>query len=67
MAEMKLGPLNTNGGGGGNPLLADGGEGGDVAGHARHEAGDERGNAEAQQARPGVTRQHERQDFVVAM
>ena len=45
----------------------DGGEGADVAGHAGHEAGDQRGDAEAEQAGAAVADQHQRQHFVVAV
>ena len=44
-----------------------GGEGADVARHARHEPGDQRGDAQAQQARAAVARQHQRQHLVVAV
>ena len=45
----------------------DGGESADVAGHAGHEAGDERGDPQAQQSRAAIARQHERKHFVVAV
>src|SRR5467141_1603113 len=44
-----------------------GGEGADVARHPGHEAGDEGGDSEAEETRPAVARQHERQYFVVAV
>ena len=44
-----------------------GGEGADVARHSRHESGDQRGNAEAEQARSAVACQHQRQDFVITV
>ena len=45
----------------------DGGEGADVARHAGHEARDESGDAEAEQAGAAVARQHEGQDFVITV
>src|SRR6202789_3876724 len=45
----------------------DGGEGADVAGHAGHEACDERCDAESEQAGAAVADEHEREDFVVAV
>ncbi len=45
----------------------DGGEGADVAGHSGHEAGDEGGDAEAEESGAAVADEHERQDFVVAV
>src|SRR6266851_5760257 len=44
-----------------------GGEGADVPGHAGHEAGDEGSDSETQETRTAVTRQHERQNFVVTV
>ena len=43
------------------------GESAHVARHSRHEPGDERGDAESQQPRATIARQHQRQDFVVAV
>ena len=45
----------------------DGGEGAHVAGHAAHESGDERGDAEAEQARAQVAHHHQRKHFVIAV
>ncbi len=45
----------------------DGGEGADVAGHAGHEAGDQGGDAEAEQSGAAVAREHERQHFVIGV
>ncbi len=45
----------------------DGGEGRDVAGHAAHEAGDQGGDAEAEQTRAAVADQHQRKHLVVGV
>ena len=43
------------------------GEGAHVPRHARHEARDQRRDAQAEQSGPAVARQHQRQDFIVAV
>src|SRR5690348_9445308 len=45
----------------------DRGEGADVAGHAGHETGDEGRDAEAQEARAAIAREHQRQNLIVAV
>src|SRR5262249_16024439 len=50
-----------------NVVGPNGGEGSDVAGHAGHEASDERGDTEAQQAGAAVSGEDEREDVVIAV
>ena len=45
----------------------DGGEGADVAGHPGHESGDQRGDAEAEQAGSHIARHHQREHIVIGM
>ena len=42
-------------------------EGADIARHARHESGDQRGDAQTQQARTHVARHHQRENVVIRM
>ena len=44
-----------------------GGEGAHVAGHAAHEAGNQRGDSQAQQTGPQVAHHHQRQHLVIAV